>query len=89
MLLSPDVIMMGLIGKTSYYKSYRFHFLMRRTGFLFYYFFGSGRGLNPGPCIFYALFQPTDLSSRGLSFLLYYTSVYTRVKHGIVLAKFG
>jgi len=21
--------------------------------------------LNPGPCIFYALFQPTELSSRG------------------------
>jgi len=29
------------------------------------YIFGSGRGLNPGPCIFYALSQPTELSSRG------------------------
>jgi len=30
-----------------------------------YKFFGSGRGLNPGPCIFYALSQPTELSSQG------------------------
>jgi len=29
------------------------------------FFFGSGRGLNPGLCIFYALSQPTELSSRG------------------------
>jgi hypothetical protein len=30
-----------------------------------YVFFGSGQGLNPGPYIFYALSQPTELSSRG------------------------
>jgi len=27
-------------------------------------FFGSGRDLNPEPFIFYALFQPTELSSK-------------------------
>jgi len=30
------------------------------------FFFGSGRGLNPEPCISYALSQPTELSSWGL-----------------------
>jgi ribonuclease HI len=29
-------------------------------------FFGGGRGLNPGPCIFYALSILTELCSRGL-----------------------
>ena len=29
-------------------------------------FFGGGQDLNPRPCIFYALFIPTELSSRGL-----------------------
>jgi len=28
------------------------------------FFFGGGRGSNPGPYIFYALFIPTELSSR-------------------------
>jgi len=28
-------------------------------------FFGGVRGLNPGPCIYYALSLPTELSSRG------------------------
>ena len=28
------------------------------------FFFGVGRGLNPGPCIYYALSLPTELSSR-------------------------
>jgi hypothetical protein len=31
------------------------------------YFFFSGRGLNPGPCIYYALSIPTELSSRELN----------------------
>lgn len=30
-----------------------------------YSFFGGGRDLNLGPCIFYALSQPTELSSQG------------------------
>jgi len=30
------------------------------------FFFGSCRGLNPKPCISYALSQTTELSSRGL-----------------------
>jgi len=29
--------------------------------------FGGGWGLNPGPCIFYALSLSTELSSRGHS----------------------
>jgi len=29
------------------------------------YFFCGGRGLNPRPCIFYALSLSTELSSRG------------------------
>jgi len=28
-------------------------------------FFSVGRGLNPGPCIYYSLSIPTELSSRG------------------------
>jgi len=29
------------------------------------FIFGSGWGLNPRPYIFYILFQPTELNSRG------------------------
>jgi len=29
------------------------------------YFFGGGRGLYPGPCIYYVLSLPTELSLRG------------------------
>jgi len=35
---------------------------------LFYFvvlFFGGGRGSNHEPCIYYALFIPIELSSRG------------------------
>jgi len=35
--------------------------------YLFLSFFGGGRGSNLGPCIFYALSIPTELSSRRLS----------------------
>jgi hypothetical protein len=28
-----------------------------------YFFFRGSRGLNPGPCIYYALSKPTELSS--------------------------
>jgi len=31
-------------------------------------FFGGGRGLNPRPCIYYALSLPTELNSRGLNY---------------------
>ena len=32
---------------------------------IIYLFFGGGQDSNPGPCLFYALFIPTELSSRG------------------------
>lgn len=38
-------------------------------------FFGGGRGSNPGPCIFYALSIPTELSSRGLNIMTLITNI--------------
>lgn len=35
------------------------------TIYVQYIFFGSDRGLNPDPCVFYALSKSTELSSRG------------------------
>jgi hypothetical protein len=39
-----------------------------------FFFLGGGQGLNPGPCIYYALCIPTELSSRGHSMPFIYTS---------------
>jgi len=37
-----------------------------------HHFFGAGRGLNPGPYIYYALSLPTELSLRGRGQLISY-----------------
>jgi len=33
---------------------------------MIFFFFGGGRGSNPGSCIFYVLSKPTELNSRRL-----------------------
>jgi len=41
------------------------YIILNKDKKLILYFFGGGRGSNPRPYIFYALFLPTELSSRG------------------------
>jgi len=45
------------------YKSFQ-HIVLVRIKLKFLFFLGGGRGSNPGPCIFYALSIPIELSSR-------------------------
>jgi hypothetical protein len=43
------------------------------------FFFGGGRGSNHGPCIYYALSIPTELSSRGHLFVTVFFFVVAEV----------
>jgi len=44
---------------------HRYALRTKKNNTYFYIYFGGGRGLNPGPCIYYALSLRTELSSRG------------------------